>query len=210
MSFVNGVTNTIVTEKHYQPLLRGLIFGFQLIDIFSDALSNFKDESGDEKKFSFVEIEDIITNTEIVDIILSNAKEGLIDELNEAIDKDIEYKTGIHINPFGEAVAKLLGTLEQRIKDVDLKALMGFAEIFKNIPAEEVTYEKMFDAYAKSEAFKKIQENADERSAQRTARVIELVGEAKKSKTTKESKSTKTATKKTTKVVKETDKEASQ
>lgn len=173
VSFVNGVVDTLVTENHYQSILRSIIFGFRLIDVFSDALSLINEE---EKSFSLVEIEDIVMNTKIVDIILANVKEGLIDELNEAVDRDIEYKTGIHKNVFGEAVASLLGALEQRVKDVDIDSLMGFANVVKNISAEDMTPEKLWDAYADSKAFKKVQDEAVKQSN----KVIKLTDEVAK------------------------------
>lgn len=173
VSFVNGVVDTLVTENHYQSILRSIIFGFQLVNVFSDALSLIGEE---EKTFSLVEIEDIVMNTKIVDIILANVKEGLIDELNEAVNRDIEYKTGIHKNVFGEAVASLLGTLEQRVKDIDIDSLMGFANVVKNIPAEDMTPEKLWDAYADSKAFKKVQDEAVKQSN----KVIKLTDEVAK------------------------------
>lgn len=174
ISFVNGVVDTIVTEKHYHPLSRGIVFGFQLINVFSDALSNFKDENGEDKEFSLVEAEDIIMNTKIVDIIMGNIKVGLIDELQDSIDKDIEYKTGIHRNPLGEAVASLLGTLEGRVKDINLSELMGFAKVFKDIPIEDMTPEKLWDAYAKSDAFKKVRAEINEKSQKENNNVIKI------------------------------------
>lgn len=212
VSFVNGVTNTIVTEEHYQPLLRGMIFGFQLINVFSDALSNFQDESGEDKKFSYVEIEDIVNNTKIVDIIIENAKEGLIDELNEAISKDIEYKTGIHTNPIGEAVASLVKTLEDRVKEIDVESLMSFAKVFKDLPTENMTPEGIVDAYGKSDVFKQLKAEADEKNAKTVEEVSKVINinstDSSAEKTTKAKKTTKkktttakkaTTTKKTTK-----------
>lgn len=184
--FVNGVVDTIVTEKHYQSLLRGLIFGFQIINVFSDALSNFKDTNGDEKKLSLLEIEDVITNTKIVDIIMTNAKTGLIDELQEAVDKDIEYKTGIHRNPVGEAVAGLLNTLEQRVKDVDIDDLMGFVAAFKGVSSDDMTPERLWDAYAESKAFKKVIESRekidkiDEKQSDKIVKLADKVGKQPK------------------------------
>lgn len=178
-SFVTGVTNTLVSEDHYQSVLRGLIFGFQLINVFSDALSYISDE---EKTFSLTEIEEIVMETKIVDIIMANARVGLIDELNDAVDKDIEYKTGIHRNPLGEAVASLLGALESRVKDVDLKALTGFAEAFKDIPVEEMTSERLWDAYSKSEAFKTVRAEISEKSESQDSKVIKIADEVKKPK----------------------------
>ena len=86
----------------------------------------------------------------------------------------IEYKTGIHRNPLGEAVASLLGTLEERVKDINLSELMGFAKVFKDIPIEDMTPEKLWDAYAKSDAFKKVRAEINEKSQKENNNVIKI------------------------------------
>lgn len=178
VTFVNGVLNTIVTEDHYYSVLRGVIFGFQLINVFSDALDNLSEE---DKTFSLAEIEDIVMNTTIVDTIIANARVGLIDELHEAIDRDIEYKTGIHRNPFIEAVASLLGALEQRVKDIGVDGLMGFVEAFRGISGDDMTPEKLWDTYAESKAFKKVMESrekidkADEKQSDKIVKLADKV-----------------------------------
>lgn len=177
ISFVSAVTDIVVTENHYQSVVRDLIFDFQIIAKFSNALDELFDVFGKlddgDKTFSLSEIDDIINNTEIVEIIKANAVEGLIDELNEAVDRDIEYKTGIHRNPLAEGVASLLGTLESKIKDINLDSLMGFAEVFNNISGD-LTPEGIIDAYGKSDVFKQIREEADERSLKRIEKIVDI------------------------------------
>ena len=176
MNFVSSVVNTVVTEDHYQSVLRNVVFDFRIIETFSYVLDDIADTLGKEdKEFSLYEIVDIVENTKIVEIIKANAAEGLIDELNKAVDKDIEYKTGIHRNPLAEGVANILSALESKIKDIDLDALMGFAEAFKGISSEDLTPDKMFDAYANSNAFKQLRDEADKRNAQSVNKVIEIV-----------------------------------
>ena len=171
VAFVNGVVNTVVSEDHYHSVLRGIIFGFQLINVFSDALDNLSEE---DKTFSLAEIEDIVMNTTIVDTIMANARAGLMDELQEAVDRDIEYKTGIHRNPLGEAVASLFGTLEQRVKDIDLDGLMGFAEAFKGISDGDMTPEKLWDAYANSKAFEKVRAESVEKTENVNEKIVKI------------------------------------
>lgn len=183
-AFVTGIVDILVTEKHYNSVIRNVVVQYQLINVFTDVFAEeeirnylYQPESSD---FDLNKIENFVNETQIVDILLANAKEGLIDELIEAVNKDIEYKTGIHVNPLGEAIASLLNTLESKVKGLDLDSLMGFAKVFKGMPLDKMTPEGIVDAYAKSDAFKKIREEADERNAQQTAKVLELAEEIKK------------------------------
>lgn len=183
IAFVKSVVESVIDEDHYYVIAKDVLFGFQIINYFSDALDAIKGTDGDvEATFSIAQIEDIVINTKIVEIIEGKTREGLIDELRDAVNKDIEYRTGIHANPLSEAVASLLSALESKFKDIDLGALMGFAEVFKGMTGKDLTAEKMFDAYANSEAFKQVREEADDRNAQKTARVIEFADELKKKK----------------------------
>lgn len=176
-SFVVGVVNSLISEDHYQSILKNLIFYFRVIDVFSDALTKISDE---DKTFSLIEIEDIVLNTNIIDIILANVKDGLIDELSDAVDKDIEYKTGIHKNYLNEAVAKLVETLEQRMKNVDIESLMGFADVFRGISSDNMTPEKLWDAYSRSEAFKSVRAEIQEKSKNQNDMANIFVDEIKK------------------------------
>lgn len=181
-AFVTGVTDVLVTEKHYNAVIRNVVIEYQILNVFTDVFAEedirsalYVDEGSD---FDLNKLEDFMRDTQIADVVMANVREGLIDELIEAVDKDIEYKTGIHRNPIGEAVAGLLGTLEQRVKDIDVDGLMSFAKAFKGIPAEEITSEKIWDSYSKSEAFKKLMEsrkNTVDLSEKDVKRITKLV-----------------------------------
>lgn len=181
-AFVTGVTDVLVTEKHYNVVIRNVVLEYQILNVFTDIFAEeeirnalYVDEGSD---FDLNKLEDFMRDTQVANIVMANVREGLIDELIEAVDKDIEYKTGIHRNPVGEAVAGLLGTLEQRIKDIDIDGLMGFAEAFKGISGDDMTPEKLWDSYSKSEAFKKLMEsrkNTVELSEKDVKRITKLV-----------------------------------
>ena len=49
----------------------------------------------------------------------------LLEELNYAVDKSIQYLTGIHPNPLNDAIASLFSTLENKINEVDLDEMMN-------------------------------------------------------------------------------------
>ena len=181
-AFVTGVTDVLVTEKHYNAVIRNVVIEYQILNVFTDVFAEedirsalYVDEGSD---FDLNKLEEFMRDTQIADVVMANVREGLIDELIEAVDKDIEYKTGIHRNPIGEAVAGLLGTLEQRVKDIDIDGLMSFAEAFNGVSGDDMTPEKLWDAYAESKAFKKVIEsrkNTVELSEKDVKRITKLV-----------------------------------
>ena len=66
---------------------------------------------------------------------------------------NIEYRTGVHINPISSSLANLIDTLTNKFNDFDLDKMMEIAEPMSKI-AGELTPEKMLDAYAKTNIFK--------------------------------------------------------
>ncbi len=178
--FVTNITDLIVYEDNYQSVLRDVMFDFEIIKIFTNA---FEDTEIDEKGYLLADVVDFVENTKVVEIVKANAVDGLINELNEAVDKNIEYKTGIHRNPVGEATASLLKTIENKINNIDLDKLMKFAEVFKDTP-KDMTLEKLIDAYGKSDVFKQIREAADKKNEKQTAKFLEVVAESEKEKKT--------------------------
>ena len=59
----------------------------------------------------------MLNTTNIVDIVKANVREGLIDELSQAIDDNVEYRTGVHHNPVTESISHLVKTVENKVKD---------------------------------------------------------------------------------------------
>lgn len=174
--FVTNITDLIVYEDNYQSVLRDTMFDFEIIKVFTNA---FEDTEIDEKGYLLADVVDFVENTKVAEIVKANAADGLINELNEAIDRNIEYKTGIHRNPLGEATANLLKTIENKINDIDLDKLMKFAEVFKDMP-KDMTPEKLIDAYGKSDVFKQIREDVDKKNEKQTTKILEIVLNLKK------------------------------
>ena len=92
--------------------------------------------------------------TSVVDIIKENAEDGLIDELNHAVDLNIQYLTGIHPNPLNEAIASLLSTVEKKINEADLDGLVDMAQKFAGM-TEDFTLENLVNAYMNSDVHNK-------------------------------------------------------
>lgn len=129
--FVNTVTDILV-DGNYNHVLRNMIFDFMVISVFTDVdVSEIKEASD-----SLIRMEDLLENTNIVKIVEANAEDGLFDELNKAVDMNIEYRTGIRINSLNDALTSLLNTIEKKVKDIDTNSIMEVAEKLNNMTGE--------------------------------------------------------------------------
>lgn len=155
MSFVNYVTNSLVGEDRYDSIVRPLIFDFALVTFMTDIDTSFIKVRDDEGNVinPIIPIEKFLEETNVVDIVKANMEDGLIDELNKAVDKSISYRTGIHPSPLSEALASLVSTIENKVKDIDLSNLMEMTKLFTDM-ADDFTPENVVDAYLGSNAHK--------------------------------------------------------
>lgn len=147
IKFVNMVVNTLVGEN-YNSIIRDLIFDYTIIK----SLTNIDTTDIDESPNSIDLIEDLLDETNIVEIVKANASE-LIEELDKAVNDDIEYHTGIHRNSFIESLAHLLGTLEKKISNIDTDEMMKAAQVLGKLTGE-IAPEKVIEAYSNSDLFK--------------------------------------------------------
>lgn len=147
--FVVSVCNTLVGDN-YNYVLDDLVFDYFIVAIFTDIdVSEVqKSDNGISAMEEFVE-----KFKPVIDTVKANAVDGVLDELRKAIDLNIEYRTGIHINPISSSLANLLDTLNNKFSGFDLDKMMEIAEPMSKI-AGELTPEKMIDAYAKTNIFK--------------------------------------------------------
>lgn len=152
--FVNSVVGLLVDDKHYNSVIRDLIIDYFTIAFFTDIDTTELTESS----FFVNDVEKFLEETNIVDIVRANASPNLFDELNSAIDKSIEYLTGIHTNPLGEALASLVNTLEKKVNEFDMGSMAEMAQKLVGMTGD-FTLEGLVDAYLNSDAHKK---NLDE------------------------------------------------
>lgn len=149
ISFVNSVVNTVVDENSYNSVIRDLIFDYMIVTTMTDIdTSNIQNSNN-----SINMIEDLLEETNIVEIVKVNAEDGLIDELNRAIDDAIAYKTGIRKNPIAESLGHLLNTIEKKLSGIDTDEMMKAAQMITQMTGE-LTPQNMIDTYAKSDVFK--------------------------------------------------------
>lgn len=150
LRFVNSVVDLVVDETRYNSVIRDLIFEFYIVDIMTDI-----DTKELKDSLAFLnDVEDFLLSTNIVEIVKANAFPTLFDELNDAVDKSIQYLTGIHPSPLSNALSSLLSTLEKKINEVDLDSMMGMAQKFASMTGE-FTPDSIVNAYMNSDMHKK-------------------------------------------------------
>lgn len=147
-SFVRSVVDVVCGDDYYFPMIRNMIFDFYLIKFFSDIVVYSED------KDSIDYVEEFLANNNAATIIKLGIDSDVLQELYENVDKMIEYKTGIHPSPIENVISKILDTLEQKFANIDVNAMTGMANVFGKLQGD-ITPEKMLEAYAKSDVFKK-------------------------------------------------------
>ena len=177
MMFVNYVVNSLVDEDRYDSIVRDIIFDFGIVSIFTDINTSFIRQADDEGNVinPIIFIEQFLEETNVVDIVKANMEVGLLDELNKAVDKSIEYKTGIHSSPIADSLANLLSTLEKKVNGFDMESMMDMAQKFVGMTGE-LTPESVVNAYINSDVHKKNLEEIVESKAE-NAEIDEVVGE---------------------------------
>jgi hypothetical protein len=160
MMFVGYVVNSLVDEDRYNSIVRDLIFDFGLVSICTDIDTSFINQTDDDGNTinPIIFIEQFLAETNVVDIVKANMKIGLLDELNKAVDKSIEYRTGIHPSPLNDALASLVSTLEKKVNEFDMGSMMSMAQKFAGM-TDELNVDNIVKAYMDSDMHKK---NLDE------------------------------------------------
>lgn len=149
LRFVNSVVDLIVDDNCYNSIIRDLIFDYYTIKFFTTVDTEKLDESN-----AFLnDTEDFLLSTNIVEIVKANALPTLFEELNKAVDKSIEYRTGIHPSPIADSLASLFSTLEKKIDEFDMGSMMGMAQKFVGMTGE-LTPESLVSAYMNSDTHK--------------------------------------------------------
>lgn len=154
--FVKTVVDTIVNYNSYDVIVRDLIFDFTIIEIFTNvdtSFINMKDEEGNDIN-PIIPIEHFLEESNIIDIVKVNIEDGLIDELNNAIDLNIQYLTGICPNPLNNSLVDLISTIKAKVDNIDLEGMMDMAQKFSTM-TEDFTIENLVKAYMNSDIHQK-------------------------------------------------------
>nr|DAU74235.1 MAG TPA: hypothetical protein [Caudoviricetes sp.] len=147
--FVVSVSNILVGDN-YNYVIRDLAFDFCIVAIFTDIDTADVQDADD----GITAMEEFVEKFKpVIDIVKANIEDGVLDELRTAIDLNIEYRTGIHINPISSSLASFLDTIERKVDGIDLNSMMDLAQSMAGI-SDELTADKLLDAYAKTNIFK--------------------------------------------------------
>lgn len=149
MDFVNSVVGYVVTDSDYNFVIKDIIFDFEIIHKFT----NYNISDIKEADDTLGAIEELLDTTNIVEIVKSNMVDGLYEELVNAVNLDIQYKTGIRNNDILNSVERILDTIEEKVKDIDTKGLDEFTKVFNGISGQ-MTPDKFLEAFAKSNMYK--------------------------------------------------------
>ena len=175
IKFVNTVVDTLVGDN-YNFIIRDLIFDFEIVDVFTDV--DISDIANANDAISA--IEDFLDETNIVEIVKANAQD-IIEELSNAVNDGLEYRTGIHKNPITESLGHLLNTLDKKVAGIDTDNVMKMAQVIGNMTGE-LTPEKMIEAYAKSDVFKEKYEKLIADRENHNAKIDGIITDAKTTK----------------------------
>lgn len=147
IQFVSDVTALIIGENYFS-FLKDLIFDFEIINVFTNIdVSEILNASD-----AIDEIENIVTNTKIVEIVKNNVDNTILDELKIAVNSNIEYKTGVHNNIIEDIIVQLLSSVKSKIDGIDTETVLQMAETLSTL-SNNVTSEGIVNAYANSPAF---------------------------------------------------------
>ena len=155
--FVSTVCDVVVSEQYYS-FLKDLIFGFEIIEVFTDI-----DVGNIVKSEDFIgDVEKIVNNTKIVDIVTSNIDKSVIDELMIAIDNNIEYRTGVHYNPVGNSLVELIKIVQNKMENIDTDSVIELARQLSPI-SNNLTSNNIVESYANSPAFLEAMKDREKR-----------------------------------------------
>lgn len=167
IAFVNSVADTVVGDDYYYPMIKDMVFDFHLINFFSDVDTGI-DYNEDDSGEIVDAIEQFLSETNVADVLKLSINFDVLTELVDSVDKAIEYKTGIHPSPIADGIASLLNTIEKKFAGIDVDSMTGMANVFSKLQGD-ITPEKMLEAYANSDIFKKQHNEVVEKQAKRDA-----------------------------------------
>lgn len=153
--FVKTVVDNIVSDDRYDVVVRDLIFDFVIVELFTNvdtSFINIESEDGDYIS-QIIPIEHFLEESNVADVVKENMEHGLLEELNRAIDLNVQYLTGIKSNSLEDAITSLISTLEKKIKEIDLDSAMEMVQKFAGM-TEDFNLDNLVNAYMSSNIHK--------------------------------------------------------
>ena len=149
VSFVNFVLGVIFDDDYCFSIIKNEVFDIALIYMFSDVLKYDEDFT-----FSLNNIEEMLNTTNVIEILKKEIDNDLIKDLNEVIDMNIAYKTGVNVNSISTSFSSLLRTIENKVSDFDVDEFSNTLKKFGDI-TNGMSPDKIIELYTKTDAYKK-------------------------------------------------------
>ena len=149
VSFVNFVLGVIFDDDYCFSIIKNEVFDIALIYMFTDVLKYDEDFT-----FSLNNIEEMLNTTNVIEILKKEIDNDLIKDLNEVIDINIAYKTGINVNSISTSFSSLLKTIENKVSDFDVDEFSNTLKKFGDI-TNGMSPDKIMELYTKTDAYKK-------------------------------------------------------
>ena len=149
VSFVNFVLGVIFDDDYCFSIIKNEVFDIALIYMFTDVLKYDEDFT-----FSLNNIEEMLNTTNVIEILKKEIDNDLIKDLNEVIDINIAYKTGVNVNSISTSFSSLLKTIENKVSDFDVDEFSNTLKKFGDI-INGMSPDKIIELYTKTDAYKK-------------------------------------------------------
>ena len=149
VSFVNFVLGVIFDDDYCFSIIKNEVFDIALIYMFTDVLQYEEDFT-----FSLNNIEEMLNTTNVIEILKNEIDKDLIKDLNEVIDINIAYKTGVNVNSISTSFSSLLKTIENKVSDFDVDEFSNTLKKFGDI-TNGMSPDKRIELYTKTDAYKK-------------------------------------------------------
>ena len=149
VSFVNFVLGVIFDDDYCFSIIKNEVFDIALIYMFTDVLQYDEDFT-----FSLNNIEEMLNTTNVIEILKNEIDKDLIKDLNEVIDINIAYKTGVNVNSISTSFSSLLKTIENKVSDFDVDEFSNTLKKFGDI-TNGMSPDKIMELYTKTDAYKK-------------------------------------------------------
>lgn len=149
VSFVNFVLGVIFDDDYCFSIIKNEVFDIALIYMFTDVLKYDEDFT-----FSLNNIDEMLNTTNVIEILKNEIDKDLIKDLNEVIDINIAYKTGVNVNSISTSFSSLLKTIENKVSDFDVDEFSNTLKKFGDI-TNGMSPDKIMELYTKTDAYKK-------------------------------------------------------
>ena len=149
VSFVNFVLGVIFDDDYCFSIIKNEVFDIALIYMFTDVFQYDEDFT-----FSLNNIDEMLNTTNVIEILKKEIDNDLIKDLNEVIDINIAYKTGVNVNSISTSFSSLLKTIENKVSDFDVDEFSNTLKKFGDI-TNGMSPDKIIELYTKTDAYKK-------------------------------------------------------